>query len=119
MVKQCAILFGCLAGGEFLVWLLSLPVPGSILGMLLLTVLLQTGIVHLEDIQSLSKFLVSNMGFFFVPPGVALMLYFDLIAAEWLPITVATFVSTVVVLIVTGSVHQLFRHHNRHGVSGK
>ena len=74
--------------------------------MLLLTALLQMKIVDVESVKPISSFLVSNMGFFFVPPGVALMLYFDLIAKEWLPITVATVVSTAIVLVVTGHVHQ-------------
>lgn len=117
MVKQCAIIFGCLAAGEFLSRVAGVPVPGSILGMLLLTALLQMGWVKVETVRPISRFLVSNMAFFFVPPGVALMLYFDLIAAEWLPITVATVVSTAVVLVVTGVVHQLFhtgvKHHHR------
>jgi holin-like protein len=37
------------------------------------------------------------------------MLYFDLIRAQWIPIVVATVVSTVVVLVVTGWVHQVLR----------
>ncbi len=116
MVRQCTILFGCLALGELLVWLTGVRLPGSVIGMLLLTAFLQLGWVKLEWIKGLSDFLVSNMGFFFVPPGVALMLYFDLIAAEFWPIVVATVVSTVLVLVVTGHVHQWIR---RHGVSRK
>ena len=118
MVKQCGIIFGCLAAGEFLSWVAGLPVPGSILGMLLLTALLQMKVVNVESVKPISRFLVSNMGFFFVPPGVALMLYFDLIEKEWLPITVATVVSTAIVLVVTGHVHQwvhrLIRHRDKH-----
>ncbi|MCI9284434.1 MAG: CidA/LrgA family protein [Muribaculaceae bacterium] len=110
MVKQCAIIFGCLAVGEAIVWLTGITVPGSILGMLLLTILLDRRMVKPETVAPMCRFLVSNMGFFFVPPGVALMLYFDLISASWLPITVATVVSTALVLVVTGQVHQLFRH---------
>ena len=110
MVKQCAVIFGCLAVGEFIVWLTGISIPGSILGMLLLTMLLDSNIVGAEKIGPMCRFLVSNMGFFFVPPGVALMLYFDIIAASWLPITVATLVSTALVLVVTGQVHQYFRH---------
>ncbi|MDE5724863.1 MAG: CidA/LrgA family protein [Duncaniella sp.] len=110
MVKQCAVIFGCLAVGEFIVWLTGISIPGSILGMLLLTMLLDRNIVSAEKIGPMCRFLVSNMGFFFVPPGVALMLYFDIIAASWLPITVATLVSTALVLVVTGQVHQYFRH---------
>lgn len=114
MVKQCAIIFGCLAGGEFIAWLASIPVPGSIIGMLILTTLLQLKVVDIESVRSFSRFLVSNMAFFFVPPGVALMLYFDLIAAEWLPITVATVASTAIVLVITGAVHQMFHKDARH-----
>ena len=109
MVKQCTILFGCLALGDFVVWATGVKLPGSIIGMLLLT-------AFLRWVKGISDFLVSNMGFFFVPPGVALMLYFDVIAAEFWPIFTATVVSTVLVLVVTGRVHQWVR---RHGVFRK
>ena len=72
---------------------------------------LQLGWVKLRWVKGISDFLVGNMGFFFVPPGVALMLYFDVIAAEFWPIVTATVVSTVLVLIVTGHVHQWVRKH--------
>lgn len=116
MVKQCTILFGCLALGDLVVWATGVKLPGSIIGMLLLAAFLQAGWVKLRWVKGISDFLVSNMGFFFVPPGVALMLYFDVIAAEFWPIFTATVVSTVLVLVVTGHVHQWVR---KHGVSRK
>lgn len=111
MVKQCAILFGCLALGDFIVWITGISLPGSIIGMLLLTAFLQMGWIKLGSIKRLADFLVTNMGFFFVPPGVALMLYFDIIEADFWSIVVATVVSTVLVLVVTGHIHQLVRRH--------
>ncbi len=111
MAKQFGILFGCLAVGELIALIPGLHIPGSILGMLILTFLLQRGIVRPQSISQICRFLISNMGFFFVPPGVALMLYFDIIAEEWLPITVATVASTLLVLIATGRLHQFL--HNR------
>ena len=102
MVRQCSILFGCLALGELVVYLTGIKLPSSIIGMLLLTLFLQLGWIKLEWVQGLSNFLVANLGFFFVPSGVALMLYFDIIQAQFWPIVVATFVSTVLVLVVTG-----------------
>lgn len=115
MVKQCSVIFGCLAIGELMSWGLSVPIPGSIIGLLVLTAALQMKIVKISSVKGISTFLISNMGFFFVPPGVALMLYFDIIAREWIPITAATIGSTVIVLIVTGLVLQYMhkRHHNR------
>ena len=112
MIRQCAILFGCLALGELIVYLTGIKLPSSIIGMLLLTLFLKLGWIKLHWVQGLSDFLVANLGFFFVPPGVALMLYFDVIAAEFLPIAVATVVSTVLVLTITGWVHQIARKIN-------
>ena len=107
MVRQCFILFGCLALGELVVMVTGLKLPASIIGMLLLTLLLQLRIVKLEWLRGLTDFLIANLGFFFVPPGVALMLYFDLIRAEIVPIVAATVLSTILVLLVTGHTHQV------------
>lgn len=117
MIRQCTILFGCLALGELIVWLTGIRLPSSIIGMLLLTMFLKLGWIKIEWVKGLSDFLVANLGFFFVPPGVALMLYFDLIKAELLPIIASTVISTIVVLVITGRVHQYLRKH--HGFFGK
>ena len=86
MIRQLAILFGCLALGELLIYFTGIPLPSSIVGMLLLTLSLQLRVIRLEWVQTLADFLVANIGFFFVPPGVAIMCHFKLIKAEWLPI---------------------------------
>lgn len=109
MIRQCAILFGCLALGELIVFLTGVKLPASILGMLMLTLFLKLGWIKLHWVQGLSDFLVANLGFFFIPPGVALMLYYDIIAAQFWPIAIATLVSTLLVFAVTGWVHQLIR----------
>lgn len=108
MIRQLAILFGCLALGEFIIWLTGIPLPSSILGMLILTLLLKLKIIRLEWVKTISDFLVANIGFFFVPPGVAIMLYFDIIKAEFWPIVISTAASTVIVLAVTGWIHQIY-----------
>ena len=105
MIRQCAVLFGCLALGEFIVYLTGVKLPSSIIGMLLLAMFLKMGWVKLKWVQGLSDFLVANLGFFFVPPGVALMLYFDVIEAQFWPIVIATVVSTMLVLVEIGRAH--------------
>ena len=89
MIRQCFILFGCLALGELTVYLTEIKLPSSIIGMLLLTLFLKLGWVKLKWVKGMSDFLVANLGFFFVPPGVALMLYFDIISAQFWPIAIA------------------------------
>ena len=111
MILQCAVVFSFLALGEFIVWLTGIKLPSSIVGLLLLTAALKMRVVKLRHVDMVSNFLLKNMGFFFVPPGVALMLYFDIIQAQLVPIVIASVVSTVLVLIVTGWVHQLIRRH--------
>ena len=112
MIRQCAVLFGCLALGELLVSVTGVKLPSSIIGMLVLAFFLKVGWVKLNWVQGLSDFLVANLGFFFVPPGVALMLYFDVIEAQFWPIVIATVVSTMLVLVVTGWIHQIVRKSN-------
>lgn len=120
VIRQLAILFGCLALGELIVFLTHVPLPSSLIGMLLLTLSLKLKVIRLEWVQGLADFLVANIGFFFVPPGVAVMLYFDIIKAQLLPIVVATVISTVLVLAVTGWVHQLYGKatHTDYGEGG-
>ena len=109
MFRQLAIIIGCLAVGEFITWLTGISVPSSIIGMLLLTFLLKVKVIKLEWVETISNFLVKNMGFFFVPPGVALMLYFDIIGKEIVSIVLATTLSTMLVLVVTGWTHIMIR----------
>ena len=92
--------------GELIVRLTGVKLPASIVGMLILTLLLKLKVIKLEWVRGLTDFLIANLGFFFVPPGVALMLYFDLIKAEIVPIALATLLSTIIVLLITGQTHQ-------------
>ena len=123
MAKQFFVIFGCLALGEIIVWATGIKLPSSIIGMLLLASFLKMKWVKLEWVEKISEFLLANLGFFFVPPGVAIMLYLDVIQKELLPIAMATVISTVLVLVVTGHMHQfvvkaerkfLEIHINRH-----
>jgi len=109
MIKQCVIIFGCLAIGEIIVALTGIKLPSSIIGMVLLTLLLELGWIKVSWVKGIADFLTKNMAFFFVPPGVAIMLYFDIIKASFWPIIVATFGSTILVLAITGWTHQLLR----------
>lgn len=88
--------------GELVSLRFSLPIPGNVLGMALLLVLLSLGVVRVEWIEDAVELLLSHLALFFVPAGVGVMVYFDLIRREWLPITVGTVVSTFVVMAVTG-----------------
>jgi holin-like protein len=106
MIRQCAIIFGCLFAGELLVYFTGIKIPSSIIGMLLLTSLLYFKVIKLSQVKAMSDLLVQNLAFFFIPPGVAIMLYLDVICDQFLAIVVSSVLSTLVVLAVTGHVYQ-------------
>ena len=109
MIKQCAIIFGCLSVGEFIVMTTGIKLPSSIIGMLLLTLLLKMGWVKVGWVKGFSDLLLNNLAFLFVPAGVSLMYYFNLLKASFWPIFVSAIMSTIIVLVVTGWVHQIMR----------
>lgn len=102
MIRGMALLLAFQFVGEVISALLVLPVPGSVVGMGLLLVALAWGIVRVEWLQAAADLLLSHMALFFVPAGVGVMVHFDLIAREWLPIAVGTVVSTFAVMAATG-----------------
>jgi holin-like protein len=97
--------------GEGLAVLLALPIPGNVIGMALLLLVLSAGWVKLEWLQDAAELLLSYMAMFFVPAGVGVMLYFELIGREWLPIIAGTVISTFVVMAVTGWAEKLLDEH--------
>jgi holin-like protein len=106
MIRGFAVLLSFQLFGELVVRGLGWPVPGNVLGMALLLAALLVGMVRLEWVTEAAELLLTHMALLFVPVGVAVMLYFDLLAREWLPIVAATVLSTFVVLAVTGHVTQ-------------
>lgn len=107
MLQGLVLLLGFQFAGEMLSRFLALPIPGNVIGMALMLVALATGMVREESVSEAGELLLKYLALFFVPAGVGVMLYFDLIAREWLPIVVGTVASTFVVMAVTGWVEQL------------
>ena len=114
LIRYCAIIFGCLALGELIVYLTGIHFPSSIIGMILLTLFLHLCWIKLHWVKAFSDMLISHLGLFFVPPSVAILAYFDLIAKNFWSISVAIVVSTIIVMVVTGHVYQFIRKRTKH-----
>ena len=113
IIMQCGVLLVFLAAGEFIVWATGITLPSSIVGMLLLTLSLKIGIVKMRHVDNIADFLVHNLGFFFVPAGVGLISCLGLLADQWKPIVGSMVISTAVIMVITGHVHQLVRRYMR------
>ena len=92
--------------GEVSSRLLQLPVPGPVIGMVLLfcTLLLRGSLE--KTLDSASSALLSHLSLLFVPAGVGVIVHFGRISGEWLPLTVALLLSAVITLAATALIMQ-------------
>ncbi|NIJ40901.1 holin-like protein [Parvibaculum indicum] len=94
------LLVACNEAGNWLSDTLALPVPGTVIGILILLAgLLATGRVP-EPLRRVATFLLSHLNLFYVPAGVGLMGYIALLRRDLLPIAVALVVSTLLAMAV-------------------
>ena len=95
-----------LIGEVFARWL-SLPVPGPVIGMLLLfaSLVLRGGAD--QELQTTSQNLLQHLSLLFVPAGTGVMLHLHRVADEWLALLAALLISTLATLIVTALVMKL------------
>ncbi len=109
MYKGLSIILGFLFLGEAITKLTKIPVPGNVVGMVLLTLALLFGLVELRDVEEVATFLIRNMSVMFIPPGVGIILYWSMVRAQLLPISVALIASFAITIIFTAKTVELIR----------
>lgn len=102
LFREVIIIFGIYFLGEACSQLLHIPLPGSLIGMLLLLCALGFRIIKLEQIATISDFLLGHLPFFFIPAGVALLAVFPQIAHNWYLIVLLCVVTTCVTMGLSG-----------------
>lgn len=113
----CRILFFCFLG-ELLHSLLPLPIPSSVYGLILLLAALKTGRVKLEQVRETGSFLTGIFPLLFIPAATGVMEVWSELQAMLLPVILALFVVTVLVMVVSGRVTEYVaerqggRHHD-------
>ena len=105
-IRQFVIILFISFIGEALKYVLPLPIPASIYGLVLMFVLLETKVLKVEAVQDAGKFLIEIMPMMFIPAGVGLLNAWDTLKPVLIPIIVILFVSTIVVMGVSGNVSQ-------------
>lgn len=104
MLETLAALLVFQTIGEVLSYALKLPVPGPVLGMILLLALLIARPATVARLRPTSLELLKHLSLLFVPAGVGVMLHIARIGREWLPILVALVASTALAIAVTALV---------------
>ena len=84
----------------------GIPVPGSVIGLILFFLSLQFKIIKLEGVEKTSNFLTDNLAILFIPAGVAIISNFNKIKNIWVLLAIICFVSTIISLIFVGRLTQ-------------
>jgi holin-like protein len=110
MIASLSLILLCQLVGEVAVRALDVPVPGPVIGLLLLLVLLlgrdrfavlARGPLRNDGVESASRAMLANLSLLFVPAGVGVVQKLDLLAQHGIAILVTLAVSVVVTLLVT------------------
>lgn len=99
--------------GEVLKYVLPFPIPASIYGMMILFAGLLTGVIKLNAVKPVGKFLIEIMPIMFIPAGVGLMASWGTLKPVMIPVSVITIVVLFAVMAVTGRTSQWMIRHER------
>lgn len=101
IIKQFGIIFSLCWIATVIEGLLPIAFPASVIAMLLLLLCLMTGVLKIDHIREKSDFLLANMAFFFIPAGVNVINYLDILKANWLPLLLICVITTVITFAAT------------------
>lgn len=106
-IQGIAILLAYQLVGEVAVLWTGAPIPGPVVGMVLLflTLCLRRGVA--ERLDSTASALLAHLSLLFVPAGVGVIVHVQRIGAEWLPLAAALLLSTVLTLAFTAALLRL------------
>lgn len=90
--------------GESLAFAFSLPIPGPVIGMLLLFCYLMLKKDAADRLAPSTLEFLKHLSLLFVPAGVGIMVHAQRVAAEWVPILAALVISAAVSLVITAFV---------------
>ncbi|MEG0817525.1 CidA/LrgA family protein [Cetobacterium sp.] len=79
-----------------------IPIPGPVIGILLLFILLNFKILKVENIKNATNLMLTNLAFLFLPPGVGLLKSIDILANNWHKLFFVIVTTTIITLVITG-----------------
>lgn len=101
IIVQIGIIFAISWISVIIEALLPIAFPASVISMILMFVLLLSAVLKIEHIKEKSDFLLSNMAFFFIPSGVSIINYFDVLKSSVIQLLLICLITTVLTFIAT------------------
>ena len=114
IIYQIGIIFALCWVSEIIEAFLPFAFPASVIGMVLLFILLAFRVLKVEHIREKSDFLLSNMAFFFIPAGVSIINYFDVLKGNVGKLLLICFLTTILTFATTAwTIRGVLRLQNR------
>jgi len=110
MIASLSLILLCQLAGEVFVRGLALPMPGPVIGLMLLLglllardrfTMLARGPLQGDGVESVSRVMLANLSLLFVPAGVGVVQRLDLIAEHGIAFLAVLAISVIVTLLVT------------------
>ena len=112
-LKQFLIILFVSFLGEILNYLIPLPIPASIYGILIMFLALELHIIPLSAVRDAGRFLIEIMPVMFIPAAVGLLESREVLRPILLPVAVIVPVTTVLVMGITGRTAQALLRRKR------
>ena len=93
--------------GEVIARALALPIPGPVIGMALLFAALALRGGPSADLRDTAQGLLQHLSLLFVPAGTGVMLHYQRLSDEWLPLVVSLLLSTALTIGLSALVLRL------------
>ena len=119
MLEYLTLILACQLIGELAVTTADIPFPGPVAGMLLLFLFLTIRREIPEELGKLSGALLNNLSLMFVPAGVGVMVHFELLGTDAVPLSIALVASTLLTIAVTAIVMLLLNKKTPAGAEEK
>lgn len=101
IIKQFWIIVSIYIIGELISRFIQSPLPGNVIGFILLLILLKSGLLKEKRISIVSDFLLNNLAILFIPGGVGLINVLHLFDGNVLKIILIIVISTILTMITT------------------
>ncbi|MGE0737302.1 MAG: CidA/LrgA family protein [Alphaproteobacteria bacterium] len=107
MIGALVLILLCQLAGETAARLADLPIPGPVLGAVLLFLILALRRRVDEPLNVTATTLLSHLSLLFVPAGVGVIVHLERLRSEWLALGAALLLSTMLTIVVAALVFRL------------
>jgi holin-like protein len=118
IIIQIGLLIFLFSVGKLITRYLHIPIPGSIVGLIMLFLLLQFKIIKVEWIERGASWLLGELILFFIPAAVGVINYEQLLGSQWEKLLAVIVLSSLTVMAITGLTAQFIAKRGKGGLGG-